>query len=82
MIHFRIRDMTLCGADYIEPSAKAAKDGRLCNDCIQVMWQEQYRRDILGRVKIEDAQQEQELGHLRDDSHSTPLYLSTYEKET
>ena len=37
MIHFRILDETLCGAEYTEPSAKAAKNGRLCHDCIQVM---------------------------------------------
>ena len=53
MIHFRILDKTLCGAAYKEPSEKAAKDGRLCNDCIQVMWKEQYRRDVLLRVKVE-----------------------------
>jgi len=50
MIHFRILDKTLCGAAYKEPSEKAAKDGRLCDDCIQVMWKEQYRRNVL-RVK-------------------------------
>tara|TARA_R100000995_G_scaffold84702_1_gene64361 strand:+ start:370 stop:672 length:303 start_codon:yes stop_codon:yes gene_type:complete len=47
MIHFRILDETLCGADYKEPSKKVAKDGRLCDDCIQVMWREQYRRNTL-----------------------------------
>jgi|10_taG_2_1085330.scaffolds.fasta_scaffold07791_5 hypothetical protein len=47
MIHFRIRDDTLCGADYTEPNKKAAKNGRLCNECIQVIWQEQYRRNTL-----------------------------------
>jgi hypothetical protein len=47
MIHFCISSATLCGADYKEPSKKAAKDGRLCNDCIQVMWKEQYRRNTL-----------------------------------
>ena len=47
MIHFRIGSATLCGAEYTEPSKKAAKDGRLCNDCVQVMWEEQYRRNTL-----------------------------------
>lgn len=51
MIHFCIRDDTLCGADYIEPSKKVAKDGRLCDDCIQVMWKEQYRRNVLSKFK-------------------------------
>ena len=47
MIHFRILDETLCGAPYTEPSRKAAKNGRLCHDCIQVMWKEEYRRNTL-----------------------------------
>ncbi|RZD54463.1 MAG: hypothetical protein CXT67_00170 [Methanobacteriota archaeon] len=47
MIHFRIRDDTLCGAEYTEPSKKAAKDGRLCDDCVNMMWKEQYRRNTL-----------------------------------
>ena len=47
MIHFRILDKTLCGAEYKEPSEEAAKNGRLCHDCIQVMWKEEYRRNTL-----------------------------------
>ena len=47
MIHFRILDETLCGAPYTEPSRKAAKNGRLCHDCIQVMWKEEHRRNTL-----------------------------------
>lgn len=47
MIHFRIGSATLCGAEYTEPSKKVAKDGRLCDDCVQVMWKEQYRRNTL-----------------------------------
>jgi len=54
VIHFRILDETLCGAEYTEPSAKSAKDGRLCDDCIQVMWKEQYRRNTLLRVKVNE----------------------------
>ena len=85
LIHFRIAshsygDATLCGAEYTEPSAKAVKDGRLCDACIKVMWQEQYRRNTLRGVRIEDTQEE-EQGHLRDDSHLSPLYLSSYERE-
>jgi hypothetical protein len=52
VIHFRILDETLCGAEYTEPSAKAAKNGRLCDDCIQVMWKEQYRRNTALKVKV------------------------------
>ena len=77
MIHFRILDETLCGAEYTEPSAKAAKDGRLCEDCIEVMWKEQYRRNTLmpyikkarkakanGEVKVRehDDSEEEEAG--------------------
>ena len=47
MIHFRILDDTLCGAEYKEPSRRAAKNGRLCNECINVIWREQYRRNTL-----------------------------------
>ena len=47
MIHFRILDSTLCGAEYQEPSEEQAKNGRLCHDCIQVMWKEEYRRNTL-----------------------------------
>ncbi len=64
MIHFRILDETLCGAEYTEPSAKTAKDGMLCNDCIQVMWKEQYRRNIALKVKVN----EEDITHEHDDS--------------
>ena len=66
MIHFRILDETLCGAPYTEPSAKAAKDGMLCNDCIQVMWREQYRRNIALKVKVKVN--EEDITHEHDDS--------------
>jgi len=64
VIHFRILEETLCGAEYTEPSKKAAKDGRICNDCVQVMWQEQYRRNTLLKVKVDKSEVTQE----RDDS--------------
>lgn len=66
MIHFRILDETLCGAEYTEPSRKAAKDGRICNDCVQVMWQEQYRRNTLLKVKVKVDKSE--VTQERDDS--------------
>ena len=66
MIHFRILDETLCGAEYTEPSAKTAKDGMLCNDCIQVMWKEQYRRNIALKVKVKVN--EEDITHEHDDS--------------
>ena len=71
---------TLCGEPQLEADLK---DGKVCNECIHVMWNEQYRRNTLRRVKIEDTQEEeQEREHLRDDSHRSPLYLSAYERET
>lgn len=66
MIHFRILEETLCGAEYTEPSKKAAKDGRICNDCVQVMWQEQYRRNTLLKVKVKVDKSE--VTQERDDS--------------
>ena len=68
MIHFRILDETLCGAEYTEPSRKAAKNGRLGNDCIQVMWQEQYRRNTLLKVKVKVDKSE--VTQERDDSEN------------
>jgi|TARA_R100000734_G_C3267198_1_gene64126 hypothetical protein len=47
IIHFQILDKTLCGAEYQEPSEEQAKNGKLCHDCIQVMWKEEYRRNTL-----------------------------------
>jgi len=82
MIHFSYTGQgeTLCGEPQLEADLK---DGKVCNECIHVMWNEQYRRNTLRRVKIEDTQEEeQEREHLRDDSHRSPLYLSAYERET
>tara|TARA_B100000287_G_scaffold407349_1_gene432696 strand:- start:584 stop:874 length:291 start_codon:yes stop_codon:yes gene_type:complete len=70
--------VTLCGAEVDYDTDM--KDGPVCNECIKVMWQEQYRRNTLRGVRIEDTQEE-EQGHLRDDSHLSPLYLSSYERE-
>tara|TARA_R100001509_G_scaffold153527_1_gene114491 strand:+ start:5838 stop:6113 length:276 start_codon:yes stop_codon:yes gene_type:complete len=88
MIHFRIGDATLCGAKYTEPSKKAAKDGRLCNDCIQVMWKEQYRRNtLIPMTKNIDMSKVKRETHVEDDSHrveeqSSGLYLRDYLNKT
>jgi len=80
MIHFRIRDDTLCGADYTEPNKKAAKDGRLCNECIQVIWQEQYRRNtLLAYVKKDEKSEPTDMSE--HDSHSPALYLCDFGNE-
>lgn len=80
MIHFRILDETLCGAEYTEPSRKAAKDGRICNDCVQVMWQEQYRRNTLLKVKVKVDKSE--VTQERDDSEDREagLYLIDFKQ--
>jgi hypothetical protein len=80
VIHFRILDETLCGAEYTEPSRKAAKDGRICNDCVQVMWQEQYRRNTLLKVKVKVDKSE--VTQERDDSEDREagLYLIDFKQ--
>ncbi len=45
-ICFTILDRTLCGKEN-EPVPKHLADSRrFCNDCVQVMWREQYRRSV------------------------------------
>ena len=80
MIHFRILDETLCGAPYTEPSAKAAKDGRLCNDCIQVMWKEQYRRNTLLKVKVKVNEDDVMEEHDDSEERGSRLYLMDFKK--
>lgn len=80
MIHFRILDETLCGAPYTEPSARAAKDGRLCNDCIQVMWKEQYRRNTLLKVKVKVNEDDVMEEHDDSEERGSRLYLMDFKK--
>jgi len=88
MIHFRIRDVTLCGAKYTEPSKKAAQDGRLCNECIQVIWKEQYRRNTLVPImkNIDMSKIKQKETPVKNDSRlqeqSSGLYLRDYINKT
>ena len=46
MIHFSYtgQSETLCGEPQLEADLK---DGKLCEDCITVMWKEQHRRNML-----------------------------------
>jgi len=46
-IHFSILGKTLCGKEDEPVPEHLADSRRLCNDCIQVMWKEQYRRSVL-----------------------------------
>jgi hypothetical protein len=89
MIHFRIGGVTLCGANYTEPSKKAAKNGRLCNDCIQVMWKEQYRRNTLIPMmkNIDVSKIKRKETPVQDDSRqvveqTSGLYLRDYLNKT
>jgi hypothetical protein len=43
-IHFNILDRVLCDAEAEPVPEKLANTRRLCNDCIQVIWKEQYSR--------------------------------------
>ena len=52
-IHFSILGKTLCGKEDEPVPEHLADSRRFCNDCVQVMWKEQYRRDILLRVKVD-----------------------------
>ena len=80
MIHFRILDETLCGAPYTEPSAKTAKNGRLCNDCIQVMWKEQYRRNTLLKVKVKVNEEVNVREHDDSEEEEVGLYLIDFKQ--
>jgi hypothetical protein len=46
-IHFSILDKTLCGAEEELVPEHLVETRRFCNDCVQVMWKEQYKRRIL-----------------------------------
>ena len=85
MICFTILGKTLCGRPYKEPSKKAAKDGKLCNDCIQVMWKEQYRRNTLVPLtkNIDRSEIKLQEAPVEDDSlQSDGLYLRDYLNKT
>jgi len=80
MICFTILGKTLCGRPYKEPSKKAAKDGMLCNDCIQVMWKEQYRRNTLLKVKVKVNEDDVMEEHDDSEERGSRLYLIDFKK--
>ena len=45
-ICFSILGNTLCGKEDESVPEHLADSRRFCNDCVQVMWREQYRRNI------------------------------------
>ena len=46
-IHFSILGKTLCGKEDEPVPEHLADSRRFCDDCVQVMWKEQYRRSVL-----------------------------------
>ena len=46
-IHFSILGKTLCGKEDEPVPEHLADSRRFCNECVQVMWKEQYRRSVL-----------------------------------
>ena len=77
---FTILGKTLCGRPYKEPSKKAAKDGMLCNDCIQVMWKEQYRRNTLLKVKVKVNEEVNVREHDDSEEEEAGLYLIDFKQ--
>lgn len=80
MICFTILGNTLCGRPYKEPSKKTAKDGMLCNDCIQVIWKEQYRRNTLLKVKVKVNEDDVIEEHDDSEERGSRLYLIDFKK--
>ena len=70
---------TLCGEPQLEADLK---DGKLCEDCITVMWKEQHRRNML-MSEIKKARkrlQKNGKAEAPKEPHIEPswLYLSHY----
>jgi len=80
MICFTILGKTLCGRPYKEPSKKAAKNGMLCNDCIQVIWKEQYRRNTLLKVKVKVNEDDIMKEYDDSEERGSRLYLIDFKK--
>ena len=72
--------VTLCGAEVDHDTDM--KDGKLCEDCIKVMWQEQYRRNLLASSGPTDLIPEVTGDPEMESQDDSPLYLSAYEIET
>jgi hypothetical protein len=74
MIHFSYTGQgeTLCGEPQLEADLE---DGKLCEDCIKVMWKEQYRRNHLVKHKPEAPKAE---APKEPNFEPSWLYLSHY----
>lgn len=66
VIHFSILGQTLCGARDEPIDESRADTAEFCDDCVQVMWKEQYRRKTVLKVKVKVN--EEDITHEYDDS--------------
>ena len=80
ILYYDGQGRTLCGAP-IDHEADM-KDGKLCDKCIKVMWQEQYRRNVLASSRPTDLIPEVTGDPEMESQDDSPLYLSAYEIET
>ena len=68
-IHFSILDKTLCGAEDEPVTEQSANIRRFCDECVNVMWREQYKRRLLNsptnkigeKVVVEEKEVEEKL---------------------
>ena len=65
--------VTLCGAEVDYDTDM--KDGKLCEDCIKVVWQEQYRRNTLLKVKVKVNEEVNVREHDDSEEEEAGLYL-------
>jgi hypothetical protein len=57
-ICFSILGKTLCGKEDEPVPEHLADSRRFCNECVQVMWKEQYRRSVLAPLTKRNRHQE------------------------
>lgn len=60
-ICFSILGKTLCGKEDEPVPEHLADKRRFCNDCVQVMWKEQYRRRVLSGISIPKQEKVEEV---------------------
>ena len=64
VIHFSILGQTLCGAGDEPIDESRADTAEFCDDCVQAMWKEQYRRSVL--LKVDKTEKPKKKGPLAD----------------
>ena len=60
-ICFSILGKTLCGREDEPVPEHLADSRRFCNDCVQVMWKEQYRRRVLSGISVPKQEKVKEV---------------------